>query len=123
MRTLTVVAVALFLFNGTMHAMVNGAVSNAVTVTTGNILDKLIDLVNDYTKRVETAGTIDELNELYAGLVTAMKQFAKNNAAELAAFDADITAQKEKEYKVALDAAVKQFEKALEKKAMQFFRK
>ena len=66
---------------------------------------------------------IEELEELYAALVTAMKEFAKDNSAEISAFDDNITVEKEKGYKAALDAAVKQFEKSIEKKALQFSRK
>jgi hypothetical protein len=123
MRTLLVAVVALSLFCETVSATENGAACNTVSVTSANIIDELIALVNDYTKRVEAAESIEELEELYATLVTAMKEFAKKNAAEIAAFDENITIEKEKEYKAALDAAVRQFEKALEKKAMQFLRK
>lgn len=123
MRTLLVAVVALSLFCETVSATENGTACNTVSVTSANIIDELIALVNDYTKRVEAAESIEELEELYATLVTAMKEFAKKNAAEIAAFDENITIEKEKEYKAALDAAVRQFEKALEKKAMQFLRK
>ncbi|MBR5851848.1 MAG: hypothetical protein IKY73_04935 [Bacteroidaceae bacterium] len=123
MRTLLVAVVALSLLCGTASATENGAACYAVSVTSANILDKLIALVNDHTKRVEAAESIEELEELYAALVTAMKEFAKNNAAEISVFDENITVEKEKEYKAALDAAVKQFEKSIEKKALQFSRK
>ena len=99
-----------------------GAVHNVIAVPAANIIDKLVSLVKGYTKKVETVESIAELEEVYAGLESALNAFADNNAEEIAAFDENISAEKEKEYKAALDAAVKQFEKVLEKKAMQLLR-
>ena len=84
-----------------------------------NILDKLVALVRDYTKRVEGAGSKEELKELFAALESDLAGFAEKNAVEIAAFDNRLTAEQKGAYKAELDKAVKQFEKALEKRAMQ----
>ena len=114
--------IAAFMMSGAAVAMEKGAVRNVMTVPATNILDKLISLVKGYTRKLESAESIAELEEVYAGLKSALDTFADNNAEEIAAFDENISAEKEKRYKATLDAAVKQFEKVLEKKAMQLLR-
>ena len=115
-------AVAAFLMAGTAVATENVVMveNNVATTATGNVVDKLIALVKEYTKKVETANTMEAFDAAYNGFSQAMKEFADKNAAEIDAFDKSITEEQSKKYKAALDKAINQFEKAVEKKAMQF---
>lgn len=93
---------------------------NVATTANDNVLDKLVALIKDYTKQVEAAETMETFDAVYKGFEQAMTDFAEKNAEEIAAFDKNITEEQGKRYKANLEKVVKQFQKAVEKKAMQF---
>lgn len=82
-----------------------------------NVLDKLIALVNDYTKRADEALSMEELQAVYVGFEQAMASFSKDNADEIAKFDAHLTDKVKENYEAELSKAMKLFQAALEKKA------
>ena len=118
MRMLKTVIFSLFLSFSAVSVTAGDSAVGGVSVP-GNILDKLVAMVNEYTKRVEAADSMEELKGLFAALESDLAGFVQKNAAEIAAFDAKITAEQKSAYKTELDKAVKQFEKALEKRVMQ----
>ena len=120
MRRVLLAAVCLVLLNGTVAATEMGIALNGMTVTAGNVIDKLLALVGDYTKRVDEALLMEELEELFAEFEKGMAAFAKENADDIAKFDANLTAESKKRYEAELSKAMKQFKSALEKKAMEF---
>jgi hypothetical protein len=113
MRRLLFAILAVLLFGG-------GTASAAEKDVAVNVLDKLIALVNDYTKRADEALSMEELQAVYAGFEQAMASFSKDNADEIAKFDAHLTGKVKENYEAELSKAMKQFESALEKKAMKF---
>ena len=120
MRRLLFALLAVLLFGGgTVLATEKDIV---VQVTTTNILDKLIAMVNDYTKRADEALSMEELQNVYAEFEKAMASFLKDNADEIAKFDVNLSGNMKEKYEAELSKAVKQFEKSLEKKAMQFMK-
>ena len=119
MRKLLLVLLSVLLLNETVTATEKDVV---VRVTTTNILDKLIAMVNDYTKRADEALSMEELQNVYAEFEQAMASFLKDNADEIAKFDANLSGNMKEKYEAELSKAVKQFEKSLEKKAMQFMK-
>ena len=119
MRKLLLVLLPVLLLNETVTATEKDVV---VQVTTTNILDKLIAMVNDYTKRADEALSMEELQNVYAEFEQAMASFLKDNADEIAKFDTNLTDTMKEKYEAELSKAVKQFEKSLEKKAMQFMK-
>ena len=119
MRKLLLVLLSVLLLNETVTATEKDVVAQ---VTTTNILDKLIAMVNDYTKRADEALSMEELQAVYAGFEQAMASFLKDNADEIAKFDANLSDNMKEKYEAELSKAVKQFEKSLEKKAMQFMK-
>lgn len=119
MRKLLLVLLPVLLLNETVTATEKDVV---VQVTTTNILDKLIAMVNDYTKRADEALSMKELQNVYAEFEQAMASFLKDNADEIAKFDANLSGNMKEKYEAELSKAVKQFEKSLEKKAMQFMK-
>ena len=119
MRKLLLVLLSVLLLNETVTATEKDIV---VQVTTTNILDKLISMVNDYTKRAGEALSMEELQNVYAKFEQAMASFLKDNADEIAKFDANLSGNMKEKYEAELSKAVKQFEKSLEKKAMQFMK-
>ena len=113
MRRLLFAILAVLLFGG-------GTASATEKDVAVNVLDKLIALVNNYTKRADEALSMEELQAVYAGFEQAMASFSKDNADEIAKFDAHLTDKVKENYEAELSKVMKQFESALEKKAMKF---
>jgi hypothetical protein len=113
MRRLLFAILAVLLFGG-------GTASATERDVAVNVLDKLIALVNDYTKRADEALSSEELKAVYVGFEQAMASFSKDNADEIAKFDAHLTDKVKENYEAELSKVMKQFESALEKKAMKF---
>ena len=113
MRRLLFAILAVLLFGG-------GTASATEKDVVVNVLDKLIALVNDYTKRADEALSMEELKTVYAEFEQAMASFSKDNADEIAKFDAELTGKMKEKYEAELSKVMKQFESALEKKAMKF---
>jgi hypothetical protein len=113
MRRLLFAILAVLLFGG-------GTASATEKDVAVNVLDKLIALVNDYTKRADEALSMEELKTVYADFEKAMASFSKDNADEIAKFDAELTGKMKERYEAELSKVMKQFESALEKKAMKF---
>ena len=120
MRRLLIAIFAAFILFGIPAATACVIADNAFSVATTNVLDKLIALINGYTKRVDAAVSIEELEALYAGLEQDMVSFAKDNAGEIAKFDARLTDKMKADYAAELAKAIRRFKAALEKKAMEF---
>lgn len=108
MRRLLFAILAVLLFGG-------GTASATEKDVAVNVLDKLIALVNDYTKRADEALSMEELKTVYAEFEQAMTSFSKDNADEIAKFDAHLTDKEN--YEAELSKAMKLFQAALEKKA------
>ena len=122
MKKFLMAAIAVFMMAGTAVASESvAAVENSVnTVAAENVADKMIALIKDYTKKIEAAETMEALDAVYKGFEQAMATFSKDNAAEIAKFDAELTGKMKEKYEAELSKVMKQFESALEKKAMKF---
>ena len=122
MKKFLMAAIAVFMMAGTAVASESiVAVENSVnTVADENVADKMIALIKDYTKKIEAAETMEALDAVYKGFEQAMATFSKENAAEIAKFDAELTGKMKEKYEAELSKVMKQFESALEKKAMKF---
>ncbi len=110
MRRLLFAILAVLLFGG-------GTASATEKDVAVNVLDKLIALVNDYTRRADEALSMEELKTVYAEFEKAMASFSKDNADEIAKFDAHLTEKVKENYEAELSKAMKLFQAALEKKA------
>ena len=122
MKKFLMAAIAVFMMAGSAVAAENIVVveNNVTTAATENVVDKLIALVKEYTKKVNAADTMEALDTAYKGFEQAMAEFAEKNAKEIADFDANLTAEQGKKYEAAVEKAVGLFKKAVEKKAMKF---
>lgn len=119
MRMLHAAIIAVLLSTGTTVAQAATVPVNNV-VTTENILDKLMALVKEYTDKVVAVESMEELNATFLAFKQEIAEFTKKNAAEIAAFDKELSNELLEKYKSSLETAIKHFEKALEKKAMLF---
>ena len=113
MRRLLFATLAVLLFG-------SGTASATEKYVAVNVLDKLIALVNDYTKRADEALSMEELKTVYAEFEQAMASFSKDNADEIAKFDAHLTGKVKENYEAELSKAIRQFKAALERRAMKF---
>jgi hypothetical protein len=113
MRRLLFAILAVLLFGG-------GTASATEKDVAVNVLDKLIALVNDYTKRADEALSMEELKTVYAEFEQTVASFTKENAREIAKFDAQLTDKMKADYAAELAKAIRRFKAALEKKAMEF---
>ena len=122
MKKFLMAAIAVFMMAGTAVASEGiVAVENSVnTVADENVADKMIALIKDYTKKIEAAETMETLDAVYKEFEQAIASFSKDNAAEIAKFDAELTGKMKEKYEAELSKVMKQFESALEKKAMKF---
>ena len=122
MKKFLMAAIAVFMMAGTAVASESiVAVENSInTVADENVADKMIALIKDYTKKIEAAETMETLDAVYKEFEQAMATFSKDNAAEIAKFDAELTGKMKEKYEAELSKVMKQFESALEKKAMKF---
>ncbi len=120
MRGFLIAMFAMFLLSGTSAAMAGGITGKAAVVATGNILDKLIVVVNGYAKKVDAVGSMVEVEAVYAEFEQAIASFTKENAGEIAKFDAQLTDKMKADYAAELAKAIRRFKAALEKKAMEF---
>ena len=92
----------------------------SAVVATGNILDKLIVVVNGYSGKVGAAVSMEEVEAVYAEFEQAIASFTKENTGEIAKFDARLTDKMKADYAAELAKAIRRFKAALEKKAMEF---
>ena len=108
------------MLSGTSAAMAGGITGKAAVVATGNILDKLIVVVNGYTGKVGAAVSMEEVEAVYAEFEQTIASFTKENAGEIAKFDALLTDKMKADYAAELAKAIRRFKATLEKKAMEF---
>ena len=120
MRGFLIAVFSAILLSGTSAAMAGGITGKAAVVATGNILDKLIVVINGYTGKVGAAVSMEEVEAVYAEFEQTIASFTKENAGEIAKFDARLTDKMKADYAAELAKAIRRFKAALEKKAMEF---
>lgn len=115
-------AIAVFMMSGAAVASENVVAEKSVVtaVANDNVADKLLALMKNYTTKANAATSMEVLEKIYAEFEAAMTEFGEKNADEIAEFDANISEDAKKKYKVALQKAMEQLTKAFEKKALQF---
>ena len=101
MKKLLVVAIAVFMMAGTSAAAEfnTGVVADnaAATVQQQNVVEKMIALIKNYTKKINATKSIEELQSIAEEFAAAAEKFEKVNAAAIAEFEETATeAQKAK---------------------------
>ena len=122
MKKFFMAAIAVFMMSGAAVASENVVAEKSVVtaVANDNVADKLLALMKNYTTKANAATSMEVLEKIYAEFEAAMTEFGEKNADEIAEFDANISEDAKKKYKVALQKAMEQLTKAFEKKALQF---
>lgn len=121
MRKFLMAAIAVFMLSGTAVATENVVVvnNNVTTVQSGNAIDKLISMVNGYTKKVNAVKTIDELMKVAEKCFEEMMSFEEKYADEIARLEDTLTEAQIARYETKLEQAMEAFEAAVEKKTEQ----
>lgn len=111
-------AIAVFMMLGTAVATENVVVvnNNATTVQTGNVIDKLITLINGYTKKVNAVKTADELQTVAQNCFEEMTAFEEKYADEIIKLEKTLTEEQKSRYETKLEQAIEAFEAAAERK-------
>ena len=113
--------IAVFMMAGTALATENHVeVKSDVAMTQQeNVADKLIALIKGYTKKINAAKTIDELIQVSEQCYNEMMDFQKKYEKEIMALDGTLTEAQLAAYEKKLEAAMAEFEAAVEKKTEQ----
>ena len=121
MKKFLMAAIAVFMLSGTAVATENVVVvnNNVTTVQSGNAIDKLISMVNGYTKKVNAVKTIDELMKVAEKCFEEMMSFEEKYADEIARLEDTLTEAQIARYETKLEQAMEAFEAAVEKKTEQ----
>ena len=111
-------AIAVFMMSGTAVATENVVVvnNNATTVQAGNVIDKLITLLNGYTKKVNAVKTADELQTVAQNCFEEMTAFEEKYADEIIKLEKTLTEEQKARYETKLEQAIEACEAAAERK-------
>ena len=114
-------AIAVFMMSGTAVATENVVVvnNNATTVQTGNVIDKLITLINGYTKKINAVKSVEELQKWGEECYDEMMGFEEKHTDEIIKLEKTLTEEQMARYETKLEQAMEAFEAAVEKKAEQ----
>jgi DNA-binding transcriptional regulator YbjK len=93
-------------------------VKSGVTITQQeNVVDRLIKLIEGYTKQISAAKTLDELMAVAVKCEEEMTAFEEKYADEIMAFEGTLTEEQMEKYEAKLEQVLEAFEAAAEKKA------
>ena len=111
-------AIAVFMMSGTAVATENVVVvnNNATTVQTGNVIDKLITLINGYTKKVNAVKSVEEMLKLCEECYDEMMGFEEKHADEIIKLEKTLTEEQMARYETKIEQAMEAFEAAVERK-------
>ena len=121
MKKFLMTAIAVFIMSGTAVATENVIVvnNNATTVQAGNVIDKLITLLNGYTKKVNAVKSVEELLKLCEECYDEMMGFEEKHADEIIKLEKTLTEEQVARYETKLEQTMEAFEAAVEKKTEQ----
>lgn len=114
-------AIAVFMMSGTAVATENVVVvnNNATTVQAGNVIDKLITLINGYIKKVNAVKSVEELLKWSEECYDEMMGFEEKHADEIIKLEKTLTEEQMARYETKLEQAMEALEAAVEKKTEQ----
>lgn len=124
MKKLLVVAIAVFMMAGTSAAAEfnTGVVADnaAATVQQQNVVEKMIALIKNYTKKINATKSIEELQAVAVEFAEVAQKFEEINAKEAAKFEETATEAQKAKYEKELNAALKAMEQATMNKVKEF---
>ena len=119
MKKFLMTAIAVFMMVGSAMAAENVIEVNVVMTQKENALDKLIALVNGFTKKVNAVKTFDELLVVSEKCYSEMMVFQEKYEYEMIDLEETLTEEQMAAYETKLEKALSALEVAVEKKAEQ----
>lgn len=118
MKKFLLITFAVFTIIGTAVASENIIVKEYHHATdSGNVAEKLIALINDYTKKINAVESVYDLFFISEKCYKDKMAFEKNNAEEIKAFNNTLNQEEQAAYSEAIKTAMAQFEAAVNRKA------
>ena len=115
MKKFLMAAIAVFIMSGSAMAAENAVVveNNVTTIASENVVDKLINLVKGYTKKINAVKTLDELMQVSEQCYNEMMEFQENNMNAFMALEGTLTEEQMAAYEEQLEATLAEFEAAV----------
>ena len=122
MKKFLISAVAVFLMSGAAVATENITLveNNVMTLQSGNAMDKLIALINGYTKKINAVKSVDELMVVSGQCNNEMTEFVEKYEEEIMVLENTLKDYQLANYEKKLEKAMADFEAAVEKKLEQY---
>ena len=114
-------AIAVFMMSGVAVAADKVVVvnNNVTTVQSDNAIDKLIAMINGYTKKINAVKSLDELMVVCEKCYEEMMGFEEKYAYEIMLLEETLTEAQMAKYEAKLEQTLAAFEVAVEKKTEQ----
>ena len=121
MKKFLMVAIAVFMMSSSAMATENVVVveNNVTTTVSDNAADKFIALIKAYTKKINAVETLDELMQVSEQCYNDMMEFQEKHMEEIMALEGVLTEEQFAAYDEKFEAAMAEFETAIEKKTEQ----
>ena len=122
MKMFLMAVLAVFMMSGTsVAAEANVIIENATASVQQqqNVVDKMISMINSFTKKINATKTIDELMKVGDQCYTDMMEFQEKYEKEMMAIENTLTEKQKQEYEKKIEKALTEFEAAINKKSNQ----
>lgn len=116
MKRFLMAAIAVLMLAAPALAAEKAVEVNVLMTQKENVIDKLIALINNYTKKVNAVKTPNELMAVAEQCATEMTAFEEKYADELMALEGTLTEAQQAAYEKKIEAEIAEFEAAVEKK-------
>ena len=116
MKRFLMAAIAVLMLAAPALAAEKAVEVNVLMTQKENALDKLITLINNYTKKVNAAKTADGLLQIAEQCYVDMMEFYEKHEYELIALEKTLTEEQMAAYEKKIEAEIVEFEAAIEKK-------
>ncbi len=122
MKKFVLAVVAAFMLGAPVLAAENVVVAdnNATVLSSDNVIDRFIALINKFVKQIDAADTLEKLEKLSYKCSEEILSFTEKYMDEIVALEERLTEKEYEKYEAELDKAMKKFEDAVTKKMEQF---
>lgn len=113
-------AIAALMMAGTSFAAKTNIVVDKATASIQqkqNVVDKMISMINGFTKKINATKTLDELMKVGDLCYTDMMEFQEKYEKEMIAIKETLTEKQKQEYEKKIEKALVEFEAAINEKS------
>ena len=120
MKKFLMAAIAALMMAGTSFAAKTNIVVDKATASIQqkqNVVDKMISMINGFTKKINATKTLDELMKVGDLCYTDMMEFQEKYEKEMRAIKETLTEKQKQEYEKKIEKALVEFEAAINEKS------